>query len=104
MARKSISSQQPPILWDIVDRAFKDINDNFTELYLTVGGGSGVVDLTNLSTSVAPITSGAYDLGTNARRWKNLYLDGNSLYLGGAHVTASGDTVDLRLVQQLADN
>jgi hypothetical protein len=95
MARKSISSQQPPILWDIVDRAFKDINDNFTELYLTVGGGSGVVDLTNLSTSVAPITSGAYDLGTNARRWKNLYLDGNSLYLGGAHVTASGDTVDL---------
>jgi hypothetical protein len=94
MAKKRISSKQPPILWDIVDQAFNDINDNFTELYLQIGGGS-VVDLTSLSTTVAPSTSGAYDLGTNARRWKNLYLDGNSLYLGNAHVTSSGGTVDL---------
>ena len=95
MAKKSISSQQPPIIWDIVDQAFRDINDNFTELYLTIGGGSGAVDLTSLSTTIAPVTSGAYDLGTNARRWKNLYLDGNSLFLGAAHVTASGATVNL---------
>ena len=94
MAKKRISSKQPPILWDIVDQAFNDINDNFTELYLQIGGGS-VVDLTSLSTTVAPSTSGAYDLGTAARRWKNLYLDGNSLYLGNAHVTSSGGTVDL---------
>lgn len=95
MAKKSINSQQPPIAWDIVDQAFRDINDNFTELYLTIGGGSGVVDLTNLSTDVTPSTSGVYDLGSATRRWKDLYLTGSSLYLGDAILTSTGGSVNL---------
>jgi len=95
MAKKSINSQQPPIIWDIVDQAFKDINDNFTELYLTIGGGGGIVDLTSLTTNVSPSTNGAYDLGSATRRWKNLYLTGTSLYLGDAHLTATGSAVNL---------
>jgi hypothetical protein len=95
MSKKSINSQQPPIIWDIVDQAFKDINDNFTELYLTIGGGGGIVDLTALSTDVSPGESSAYDLGSAAKRWRNLYLSGSSLYLGDAHVTATGTSVNL---------
>jgi hypothetical protein len=95
MSKKNINSQQPPIIWDIVDQAFKDINDNFTELYLSIGGGGGIVDLTALSTNVSPGESSAYDLGSAAKRWRNLYLSGSSLYLGDAHVTATGTSVNL---------
>jgi len=94
MSRKTISSQNPPILWDTVDQAFKAINDNFTELYLSIGGGSPV-DLTALSTDLIPETNSIYDLGSETRRWRDLYLSGSSLYLGNAVVTSSGRAVNL---------
>ena len=77
MARKVIDPKQPPILWDTVNSAFANINDNFTELYLSIGGG-GAVDLTALSTDIVPSINSIYDLGSSARRWKDLYLSGNS--------------------------
>jgi hypothetical protein len=97
MAKKSINSQQPPIAWDIVDQAFRDVNDNFAELYATVNllVPGGVVDLTNLSSDITPSASGVHDLGSATKRWKDLYLTGNSLYLGDALVTATGSSVNL---------
>jgi hypothetical protein len=88
MAQQNINPGSAPILWSTVDEAFNKINTNFTELYLTIGGGGGVVDLTNLSTSVIPNTSGAYDLGSTTKRWRDIYLAGNSIDLGGAIITS----------------
>ncbi len=96
MARKIIQSGRPPVLWSNVDEAFKDINANFLELYATILGASGeVVDFTSMVSDVTPRTTDTYDLGSPSRRWKDLYLSGNSLYLGDALVTASGTAVNL---------
>jgi hypothetical protein len=94
MARKVIDPKQPPILWDAVNSAFADINDNFTELYLSIGGG-GAVDLTALSTNIVPSTNSIYDLGSSSRRWRDLYLSGNSIHLGSAVLSSTGSIVNL---------
>lgn len=94
MARQNIDSKNPPILWDTVKTAFDNINNNFTELYLSVGEGSPV-DLTSLSTSIIPSETLIYDLGSETKRWKDLYLGGSSLYLGDAVVTADGSALNL---------
>jgi hypothetical protein len=94
MAKQTIDSKKPPILWDTVKEGFDKINDNFTELYLTIGSGSAI-DLTSLSTTIAPSETLVYDLGTETKRWRDLYLGGTSLYLGNAIVTATGSVVNL---------
>ena len=96
MARKTIQSGRPPILWSSVDEAFNDVNANFLELYSTILGSSGeVVDFTSMVSNVVPRTTDTYDLGSSSRRWRDLYLSGDSLYLGDALVTATGTSVNL---------
>lgn len=96
MAKQTIDSKKAPILWDTVNEAFQKINDNFTELYLNLASDSTQpIDLTSLSTDISPSESEVYDLGSPAKRWKDLYLSGSSLYLGTAQVTASAGIVNL---------
>ena len=94
MSRQIIYSNSAPILWSTVDEAFNRINDNFTELYLSVGGG-GAVDLTSLSTSVIPSTNETFDLGSPTKRWKDIYLSGSSIHLGSAVITSTAGIVNL---------
>lgn len=89
MAQKNINPGNPPIIWSTIDDAFKNINSNFTELYLSLGGPG--VNLTELASSVVPDTDSVRDLGSATKRWRNLYLNGNSLWLGVAHITANAD-------------
>ena len=97
MSQQNIQPGSAPLLWSTVDEAFNRINSNFTELYLTISAGSsGAVDLTNLTSSLVPSTSGTYDLGSSTRRWKDLFLNGTSIDLGGAPITSTdGVTVNL---------
>lgn len=60
----------------------------------TVSVGSAV-DLTNVTSSVVPIADITYDLGTVTNRWRDLYLSGNSLHLGNAVITATGNAIIL---------
>ena len=89
-----VNSGQPPILWSDIDTAFKVINQNFVELYATIGGGT-IVDFSNLSTNVSPSVTELYDLGSSTKRWKDLWLSGSSLHLGNAVITATGTSVNL---------
>jgi len=86
MAQQTISQGRPPIAWSTVDEAFQKINANFTELYLSIGGAG--VDLSNIAADLIPDVSDLRDLGKSNRRWKDLYLSGNSLYLGNGLITA----------------
>lgn len=96
MAKQTINPGTPPIIWSTVQEAFEAINDNFTELYLTVAGGPGaVVDLTDLGTSLIPRNTEVYDLGSASKRWNDLYLSGSSIYLGNAILTATGTSINL---------
>jgi hypothetical protein len=47
MAQQSILPGRAPIVWSTVDEAFQQINANFTELYLSIGGTG--VDLSNIA-------------------------------------------------------
>jgi hypothetical protein len=56
--------------------------------------GAGVT-LTAVASHVIPAANVTYDLGTNSLRWRDLYLSGNSLYIGGATLTATGSAIAL---------
>jgi len=69
------------------------------------GGGGGTTsgaatDLSNLeptaiNASLLPGVTSSIDLGSASKRWKDLYLSGNSLILGDAVITATGSAVNL---------
>lgn len=95
MAKKTISSKSPPIIWSTVDQAFNDINDNFDEMYASIGGAG--VDFTDLGTALIPRITEQFDLGSNSKRWKDLYLSGTTLYIGNAVLTATGSSLNFPL-------
>jgi len=94
MAKQTIDPKRPPLQWDTVNDAFTQINDNFTELYLSIGNGSAV-DLTQLGSNINPANSLTYDLGTPSQRWRRLYLGGGALYVDNAVITATGTRLEL---------
>jgi collagen type I/II/III/V/XI/XXIV/XXVII alpha len=93
MAKRTINNGTPPLKWSKLTDAITDINANFDELFLAVGGDG--VSLENLSSTVAPSSTDTYDLGTEARRWKNLYLSGSEIKLGSAVIGTIGTVIDL---------
>ena len=48
-----------------------------------------------ISSDVIPSANVTYDLGSSTKRWRDLYLSGNSLYIGGAVISAAGNAVNL---------
>lgn len=93
MAKKKINTGTPPLKWSKIDDAINDINANFDDLYVLAGGEGA--DLERLSSTVGPALTETYDLGAATRRWKNLYLSGNSIYLGNAVIGTIGNAVNL---------
>ena len=45
--------------------------------------------------SIVPSANVSYDLGSNSLRWRDLYLSGNSLVIGGATITATASNLVL---------
>ena len=89
MSKQTINQGNPPIVWSTIDEAFEKINSNFTELYLSIGGPG--VDLSSISSSIIPDVDIGRDLGSPTRRWRDLYLGPESLYLGNAQISANLD-------------
>lgn len=59
-------------------------------------GATGIqANLTAVTTNIIPAANVTYDLGSSNFRWRDLYLSGNSLILGGATVTATGSAIAL---------
>lgn len=94
MSRQNINSGSAPVVWSTVDEAFKNINLNFEELYASVGGGNAI-DFTGLATDILPSASGVYSLGSATKRWKDIYLSGQSIILGNAVITSDNGTISL---------
>ena len=49
----------------------------------------------NVASDITPIANEAYDLGSSAFRFRDIWLSGSSIHLGNALITASGTVVDL---------
>jgi hypothetical protein len=60
---------------------------------------SGVAALTfnfaNIAGNVSPSANVTYDLGSPTKRWKDLWLSGNTINLGSASLSAVGNTIQL---------
>ena len=48
------------------------------------------VDLSAITSSIIPLNNNAIDLGTSSKRWRDLYLSGNTLNIGGATISSDG--------------
>jgi hypothetical protein len=86
---------------------FKFIDDGdslqWVEFGTTPGvapGGSGNVDLSSVAQSIVPAADVTYDLGTESKRWRDLFLSGNTINLGGATISTDAESGAIALIPQ----
>jgi hypothetical protein len=48
------------------------------------------VDLTSIGSNLLPTTTTTFDLGSSSKRWRDLYLSGNTIDLAGATISSDG--------------
>jgi hypothetical protein len=48
------------------------------------------VDLTSIGSNLLPTTTTTFDLGSSSKRWRDLYLSGNTIDLNGATISSDG--------------
>jgi hypothetical protein len=72
--------------------AFDKINNNFDELYTT---DSSDVVLSAINASLIPDTDVAYDLGSATNRFRDLYLSGSTIDLGGTTLSIVGGNLQV---------
>lgn len=51
------------------------------------------VDLTSVGTNIVPSSNVTYDLGTANNSWKDLFLSGNTISIGGASIKSGTNTI-----------
>ena len=76
-----------------VSNGGKNLVNNFNERISNLENGE--LDLTNVSTDILPSENEVFDLGSNEKRFKDLYLSGNTIDLGGTKLStnSSGELV-----------
>ena len=67
----------------------------------SLGGNS--LDMSAVSQSILPHTHEAFDLGSPTKRWKDLYLSGSTIDLGGTKISTDSGTGDL-VIKDSGDN
>lgn len=79
-----------------------EIAVNITDKKVFVRNGGSIITVANFTTDVAdidlgavtqsiiPLNNNAIDLGTSSKRWRDLYLSGNTLNIGGATISSDG--------------
>lgn len=60
-----------------------------------LGSATGNVYTSHLLPAANAVGGGGYDLGSPTRRWRKLYISGNTIDLGGALIGATNDSVSL---------
>jgi hypothetical protein len=53
--------------------------------------GAASANLQSITTNVVPQSNVTLDLGTSTKRWRSLYLSGNTIYLGGLNITTTAN-------------
>ena len=74
-------------------------NAGFTGSQGTVGftgsAGTSTADWGNVDADIIPDANVTYDIGSPTARFKDLYLSGNTIYLGNAEVSTAGGTLSV---------
>ncbi len=56
-----------------------------------VDGVGNIIDLSAVGQSILPNTNLTYDLGSPEKRWRDIYLSGNTIDLGGTLINSDGN-------------
>jgi len=79
------------LLIDGTDADSSDAGDDFVqELGVNSGRDFDHNVLQGLTSNIVPQASGTYDLGSETKRFKNLYLESDTLDIGGALISSDG--------------
>ena len=70
---------------------------------MTVTGGIDVTGNVSITGSFIPSADVTYDLGSSSKRFKDLYLSGNTINLGGTTLSSSGDSGSLKVGDGVED-
>ncbi len=57
----------------------------------------------NITGNLVPAGNAVYDLGSSMLQWRDLYLSGNTMYIGSAQISASGSNIVLPATVQIGD-
>lgn len=57
---------------------------------VTVANFSETNDLSSIGQSLLPDTTETYDIGSASKRWRDIYLSGNTINLNGATISSDG--------------
>ena len=105
-----IQSATPPVdptpstLWwnSVAGRLYVYYNDGITSQWVDAApagisgpGGSGNIDLTNVSSDIIPSANLVYSLGNATNQWKDLWVSGNTIYIGSVPLTIDNGTLQV---------
>ena len=76
--------------YDLTSKRLK-IGDGVTAWNVLAWFDDQVTDLSAVAQSIVPSVDVTYDLGSPAKRFRDLYLSGNTIDLGGATISATAD-------------
>ena len=95
--KRTTTASAVPTTSDLEDG---EIAVNITDKKVFVRNGGSIVTIANfndsavdlgaITSSIIPLNNNAIDLGTSSKRWRDLYLSGNTLNIGGATISSDG--------------
>ena len=62
---------------------------NSTKGYWDATPTGSSIDLTSVGSHILPSADVTYDLGSSSKKWRDLYLSGSSIKLGGQDIAVS---------------
>lgn len=68
--------------------------------YSSSAGGGGNVDLSAVAQSIVPAANVTHDLGSATHRWRDIYLSGNTINLGGATIKTDAASGAIALIPE----
>lgn len=101
----AINPGAPPLRWDNVYEAFRQVNANFEILEAALGAaGITPINFNDLDSNIVPSANGVYKLGDITKQFKSVFTaeynqasgnELNGLWAGNAQIKGIGYTVDL---------
>ena len=68
---------------------------NSTKGYWDATPTGSSIDLTSVGSHILPSADVTYDLGSSSKKWRDLYLSGSSIKLGGQDIVATASGIQL---------
>ena len=107
VAGTTLTFTEAPAIGDLIE--VREITTTVAVKGITNANGSAVVEVSDstnyvqITGNLLPAANITYDLGGPSNQWNDLYLAGNSIYMGGVILKAGGGNLQVRNFDDTAD-